>query len=402
MLRLILVDLLTGWRIRPALVEILDTEKNEEKLNKIITERLTWLRKEAAVTPPYLTEKIDTLQPVDKSFLKKNTYFKTSKAKFIEKKTGGSTGEPFVYRASVECQGFLWASIIRSWIETGYRPGQKIAFLAGSSVLGSSLKKNIFYKLMNITPFSSFGLNDETMSEAIREIKRKNIKYLYGYSNAIYHLAKFCEEKKVSLKLSGVICTAEQLSDGSRDFIQSVFGGIVLRQYGVNDGGLSSFECTHRNGFHVVANRSIVEEENGCLVSTDLVNRSQLFVRYRVGDRGKISNSRCPCGVIYPRITELLGRENDIVYDNKGNAFHSEYFTHFFRSYQHIEQWQVIAENGKVHINIHASYNESLENLKIELTKHLESSSSFSDTKIEFNKDFELLSNGKLRFVIQK
>jgi hypothetical protein len=62
------------------------------------------------------------------------------------------------------------------------------------------------------------------------------------------------------------------------------------------DGGLSFFECKHGTR-HVNEELSIVETVAGRVVSTDIFNWFQKFIRYDNGDRCTISRTTCKCGL---------------------------------------------------------------------------------------------------------
>lgn len=405
MFNLYVVDLLTGWKILPALKEITKTERDTHALDEIIEKRKLQLFQRVSII---FNSKIDndsdfkSLPFTDKFFFKTNEKTINSKEKFLEKKTGGSTGVPFKYRVSKDCQGFLWASIIRSLMQVGYKAGNKVAFLAGSSVLGSGFSKYIFYKLMNIIPFNSFGMSDDVLYKYVDELKKKNIKYLYGYSNAIYFLAKFIEKNNLELSLDGIVCTAEQLHDDSKEYISRVLNAKVIRQYGVNDGGISAFECGENTGYHVITNRSFIEVVEKNIISTDLINKAQIFSRYSVGDRGTLTSEACSCGLVYPRIESLLGRSNDMIKDESNNTFHSEIFTHFFRCMDGVQQWQVISDSPILQINIHLDNDEYMNSIEKQVKEYFNDKMIFTQIDVVFNRDFELSQNGKLKFVVQR
>jgi phenylacetate-CoA ligase len=77
-------------------------------------------------------------------------------------------------------------------------------------------------------------------------------------------------------------------------------------------------ECALTAGLHVSMNshrvevldargRGVVEEE-GDLVLTSLHNYAMPFVRYRIGDRGRLAAGGCPCGRGTPLLASIGGR----------------------------------------------------------------------------------------------
>jgi len=56
--------------------------------------------------------------------------------------TGGSTGTPLKYRVSKEQRIKNGCTLYRGWSYGGFNPGDKMVFLAGSS-LGANAKSNL-------------------------------------------------------------------------------------------------------------------------------------------------------------------------------------------------------------------------------------------------------------------
>lgn len=393
--RLKIIDFLTGWDVSSALEEIKNTQYCRYATDTIQKKRIHAHRRKA-ISMGYsineVTEKIDYIE---------NKRVNHECNKYLLKKTGGSSGAPLIYRSSKKAQGFLWASIIRSWMEVGYSLGEKIVFLGGSSIIDLSMKKRLFYFILNIVPFSSFGVSDNDNFFQYSIIKKNKIKYIYGYANAILEFKNYLYKNNLRLDVDGIICTAEQLSDRDRQEISDYFNCKVIRQYGANDGGISGFECECNDGYHILITRSLFEIINNEVVSTDLINEAQFFTKYKVGDIGKIDNSPCSCGVVYPKLTELSGRSNDILIDGKGRSFHSEFFSHYFRNNQNIQKWQIVQTRNDIEVVLSFYENNfDYSSYSAEVLEYFELKTDFDNIKINLNGEFRLLSNGKIKFVM--
>ena len=112
------------------------------------------------------------------------------RGRVIRKKTGGSTGEPLVYFTGTNSHSYLWAGIFLSWEVAGYRFGDKVAIIAGSSLFATGSKQSIYYWLMNVTVMSSFNLSSETMDELSQRLEQDGFRLLYGFSAAIHRIAR--------------------------------------------------------------------------------------------------------------------------------------------------------------------------------------------------------------------
>jgi phenylacetate-CoA ligase len=327
--------------------------------------------------------------------------------KLIRKKTGGSTGEPLVYFTGTDSLSYLWAGIFLSWQVAGYQFGDRVAFLAGSALLASGYKQVVYYRLMNVTLMSSFTMSDDSMREYGNRLQEEGFRLLYGYSAAIHRLARFYLDAGQTLpsQLRGIVCTAETLTPLMREDIEAAFGVPCYSQYGCHDAGVSAFECEERNGFHLISTRCYHEVmENGELVATDLSNRAMFMPRCNTGDVVRISNRPCPCGRGFPLIDEVVGRQNDIVTDSKGNAAHSEYFTHIFREDERIFSFQVLFDVNWIEVNIHIRPvgDQELSILDERVRGKVKAVLDFQEVRVKFNQPFKALANGKHRFVMKE
>ena len=84
-------------------------------------------------------------------------------------------------------------------------------------------------------------------------------------------------------------------------------------------------ECEKHNGLHLMMENIFLEvvdkkgiplvEGEGDLVLTHLHNRAMPFIRYKIGDRARISGRSCSCGRSLPLIEEIIGRSFDVIDD---------------------------------------------------------------------------------------
>lgn len=321
--------------------------------------------------------------------------------KRMRKKTGGSTGEPFVYFTGTPSQSYLWAGILLSWRATGYRLGEPVAFFAGSSLFGTGYKEEVYHKLMNISLFSAFDLSRERMRGYAEAIASGGFRLLYGYASAIYQLAQhiLVSRRRLRFDLCGVVCTAEVLTPAMREIIETAFGAPCLNQYGCNDGGVSAYECERKQGLHLITTRSYPEVlESGKLISTDLSNQTFFLPRYDTGDLVVMEDNPCPCGRGFPLIREVIGRSNDLVSDQAGNMVHSEFFTHMFREDGRILAFQVLYDPCKLVVNLHC---RDAGNTWSTYQKRTQAALIFDHISFVENLSFVRTANGKHRFVMR-
>ena len=341
---------------------------------------------------------------IDKVFANENRELLLNRGyvgKLFRKKTGGSTGQPFVYMTGVRSQSYLWAGILLNWKVAGYRLGEPVAILAGSSLIGSGYKQLINYRLMNIRLFSAFDMSSEKLGAYGDEISRGGYRLLYGYSSAIHQLALHLLAAPVRQRfgLRGVVCTAEVLTQTMRETIEAAFGVPCFNQYGCNDAGISAYECEEKNGLHLITTRCYPEIlEGGRLISTDMTNDAFFLPRYDTGDLVTMSNFTCPCGRGFPLIKEVVGRSNDLVIDQAGNRVHSEFFTHMFREDERILAFQVVYDKKQLMVILLCHESGSS---WVGYIDRIRSSLVFDSITFAENDAFVKSPNAKHRFIMQ-
>lgn len=333
-----------------------------------------------------------------------NDFFvRPSKKKLSKKTTGGSTGVPFAYYTTRESVSYMWASIIYSWEMSGYKPGEKVMFLAGSSLYKNGWKHKLFYKLLNVDVLYASPLNDDIMNGYATMINNKKAAVVYGYAYAINTLAEYLSRvnKHSFPHLKGVVCTAELLTDSARAKIEKAFGVPVYDQYGCNEGGISAFECEHKTK-HLISTRAVYEtDENGLLISTDLFNDGFVMMKYNTTDLLVFSDKPCSCKRSYPVIKEMIGRTNDVVVDMNNKVFHASFFGIALSKDKSIHQYQVTFDNDSFVLNIHSEEHNEKYYSDVYIPQ-IQEYVKFSSYTVVMNRPFEKTPNGKHREVVDK
>jgi hypothetical protein len=108
-----------------------------------------------------------------------------------------------------------------------------------------------------------------------------------------------------------VVMTREILTDNVRRQALSKFPKVIdkMRCW---DGGLGFYECPEGRR-HIYDEMAIVESVQGRLVSTDLLNHCQPFLRYWNGDRGTLGRDRCDCGIYGNYLKTFEGRHTSAI-----------------------------------------------------------------------------------------
>ena len=214
--------------------------------------------------------------------------------------------------------------------------------------------------MMNFKEYSSFDLSEKYMDNIVIGLNKFKPKYLKGFPSSMYLFAKHIKNRdlEIDFQPEAVFTTAEVLFNSQRELIEGVFNCGVFDQYGLNDGGVTAFECGMHKGLHIDMIRSIMEivDENGNqlgadkegeILATSLHNYAMPFIRYDSGDLGIVSDKKCVCGRELPLLKKIVGRTTDILEfpDNmvvSGAAVVDmfKYFSDKIREYQVVQKKQ--------------------------------------------------------------
>ena len=120
-----------------------------------------------------------------------------------------------------------------------------------------------------------------------------------------------------------VLTGGETLPAGFRERVRSAWQIDVFDVYGMTEAHVCAFECAEHEGMHIdedVIVLEVVDEQDRALppgepgaavLVTGLLNRTFPIIRYRVGDRLRITEDPCPCGLPFARIVSVDGRQGE-------------------------------------------------------------------------------------------
>ena len=150
------------------------------------------------------------------------------------------------------------------------------------------------------------------------------------------HLIEVARERGLDLAKSPVRVTVHAGEPGAgipavRARIEAGFGARAFDHAGMTEMGAYAFECAAQAGLHVNESEFIAEvidpgtgapAEEGELVLTNLGRAGSPGIRYRTGDRVRVSREPCECGRTFLRLPGgLLGRVDDMLIVRGVNVF---------------------------------------------------------------------------------
>ena len=298
---------------------------DNHKINPSEIKTIKDLERIPILTREIIQNNIDKFKP-KRGFIKFIDYF--------EYPTGGTTGTPLMYKISRMDRIMAASLLYRGWSNAGYELGDKMVFLSGSSLSMNSknklwLKTQEFFR--NTKKLSAFDLDKESMAKYCEIINDFRPKFIRGYPSAIYFFSKYIEEFKIEIwSPKAILTTSEVLHPEMREQIEKTFNCRVFDAYGLNDGGVSAFECDQHNGLHIDGERGILQvvDDNGknidngmgSIIATDLYNYVFPFIRYDTGDIGEIEQKSCSCKLNTPRLIKIIGRSVDVLVTPEGKS----------------------------------------------------------------------------------
>lgn len=325
------------------------------------------------------------------------------KGGLFPKSTGGSTGVPLHYFTTSLSRSYMWAGIILSWQSAGYQLGEKVAFIAGTSLCKSGFQHSLFYRLMNIDVYSAYHLDQKNIQIYIDKIIRSKARIIYGYATALNIVALYIKAKgDINFpNLRAIVSTAEVLTDEMRQYIKEAFNVEVFNQYGCNEAGVSAFECEHHR-MHLISSRCFYETDLlGQLIGTDLSNRGFVMMKYGTGDIVHFSDElSCPCSRTYPIIKNVVGRTFDVIRDMRNNVLHSAFFAILFRRDPTILQYQIQYSSTSIRIYLRTTYENNSPAAYDDHLNIIKSHLSFDRYEIILNDPFLLSKNAKHRHIV--
>jgi phenylacetate-CoA ligase len=238
-------------------------------------------------------------------------------------RTGGSTGEPTVYWQD----NYYWdvnvATKLYHFETLGKELGELEMKIWGSDrdivhdTTGWTIKAKTF--LYNREIRACARLSDQDMDALVKDINWLQPRTIWGYTDGLYTLAKYILRSGHPVKApTALFGGGGTLFPHMRETIQKAFNAPMINMYGSREMGDIACECEARAGLHISSHSHRVEifdsqghaviDQDGDIIVTSLHNYAMPFIRYRIGDRGRLTANPCPCGRGFPLLESLLGR----------------------------------------------------------------------------------------------
>ncbi len=262
--------------------------------------------------------------------------------------TGGSTGQPLAFWYDEAKHELMRAGMLRGFMMSGWRPGQKVLYLWGArqdTRKGGVFGNRLADAIAGERTVTALEYTEARLDAWVRLIRRWRPALLYGYASALEQLARHVADRGLALpdSLIGAYSTAEMLDDAARTRMEAAFGCKVFNQYGCREVPNIAWECRH-GGMHVMADlvhlESIRRDGEDRLLVTSLSNRLMPFIRYELGDAGRLLEGECPCGSPFPLMQMGVCRKNDLIRVPGGKRVHPALFNRLLYGLTQVRQYQ--------------------------------------------------------------
>jgi phenylacetate-CoA ligase len=257
-------------------------------------------------------------------------------------------------------------------------------------------------------------MSDDNLQYYVDKLEHFRPRVLEGYPSTLYILARYLNDKRLTLPLTAALTSSETLFPYQQEAIEKAFNCKIFDFYGHAERAIFASECSYHLGKHLNLEYGITEflDEKGIPVSagatgrmtgTSLHNLGMPMIRYATDDMSSIKEHACECGRTLPLMEAVSTKHEDIVITPDGRWISPSVLTHPFKPLKNILESQIIQEDPNrivVKIVKRPSYNHQDSSLLIEGLK--DRLGHTVDIKIDFVTHIPREISGKFRWVISK
>jgi len=276
--------------------------------------------------------------------------------RLVRNTSSGSTGAPVIFYDDGTIAATSWAFEMRLRHWYGIEPGAREARMARVSVDYMPkdrqvwLRKRLWHQLM----LPGINLADREYQYCVERLKEFRPRVLWGFTSALAGLADYVlrtGQDVTGWKPDLAIGWAAPVYEHEERLLRDAFGCSVTNIYGAREVGHVAAWCPehtwHINQEHmfVETNENPRDGEIGEVIVTPLDASPMPFIRYRLGDLGRPSASRCGCGRTLQVLENFLGRTGEIFVTKDGRMIPPNFWCRFFmvdQQSQFVERFQVI------------------------------------------------------------
>ncbi|HKV88576.1 MAG TPA: phenylacetate--CoA ligase family protein [Candidatus Dormibacteraeota bacterium] len=250
--------------------------------------------------------------------------------------SGSSGGRPLRWLDTPES----WDWWLRAWSDhvypaAGVRPDDRVFFAFSFGPFVGFWSAFGGAERLGAMCISGGGMTSE---QRVRSLLETGATVLLSTPTYALRLAEVARGLGLDLGESSIRTTIHAGEPGAsipatRDAIEAAYGATCFDHTGMTELGPTGFSCTQRDGIHAIDSEFIFEvldargrpAAEGELVATNLGRWGMPLIRYRTGDRVRISRDTCSCGSPFAKfVGGILGRVDDMFTVRGVNLFPSQ------------------------------------------------------------------------------
>lgn len=273
--------------------------------------------------------------------------------------TGGTTGASMkvIYTKFDMQERFAILDHFRA--QHGYELGKRTAWFSGKNlVTEADINKDIcsHYDFINkIRFYSTFHINSSNFDAYWESLNKFSPEFIVGFPSSVYELCQIADSRGLRLnkKVKAFFPTAETVLSEHREVISRVLGCKLVDQYASSEGAPFILECEAGNmhihpltGIFEVVDEDMQPAQEGEILVTSFITHGTPLIRYRIGDRIKLSSSDkiCKCGSIFPLVEKIEGRSTDYILSPKHGKVNLGNISNSTKNINGIIKFQVIQD----------------------------------------------------------
>jgi len=272
--------------------------------------------------------------------------------------TSGSTGQPsWTYYDKKFWIRKKYLSKLRARMTCGMKLGEKVIIFESDPPQKLQERNKKFYfqtPFLKITFFSIFNDVTSTLSHLVK----LNPQNMYGPPSYFFQLAQAMKKANIKLNLlKRIFTSSEYLEMPIKRYLEKTFGVNVFDIYGSTEFKEVAWQCEIGRGYHVNEDDVICEVlkgeepagigEVGDIVLTDLRNQAMPLIRYRIKDKGRLLEEKCPCGLTFSLMQPVAGRASEYIELPDGTQLSPYLFTTSIEKVPGLLQYQIIQKTKR-------------------------------------------------------
>lgn len=246
--------------------------------------------------------------------------------------TGGTTGASLKVVYTTEDMQERFAVLDHFRALYGYTLGRRTAWFSGKSLVRKKdLARGLCYRddyIGKIRFFSTFHISEQNFLSYWNALVEFRPDFLVGFPSSVYDICSMALERKLRMPTKGMVFfpTAEPVLPHQAELLRGVLGCRIVEQYASSEGAPFILECMSGRlhihpltGIFEVVDKFLQPALEGEVLVTSFSTRGTPLVRYRIGDRIRLSprGESCACGSVFPLVEKIFGRDSDFVWSRE-------------------------------------------------------------------------------------